>query len=84
MLLSVAAAKDTLNGAGGDDILTVGQGGYFRLCGKGADNGKDTITDFGRGDVISIADMKYAGNVLSAGDARHWTLANPVSDRPGW
>lgn len=65
------SGKDTLNGGRGDDTLTGGQGrDVFAFAGKGADNGKDTITDFGEGDVITVADMKYAGNVLSAGDGK--------------
>jgi Ca2+-binding RTX toxin-like protein len=54
--LTGSKGADDLTGGAGDDTLTGGQGADTFLY-TSADDGVDTITDFGGGDVIDLSEM---------------------------
>ena len=69
--------NDTINGGAGDDTINAGAGNDILTGGVGADvfiyadgDGKDTITDYGEGDIISLAsdsDVEYIYKTVKGG-----------------
>lgn len=62
------SGKDTLIGGAGNDILTGGAGADVFIYSSG--DGKDTITDYGAGDIISLAgnyDIEYSYKTVKGG-----------------